>query len=92
MAQPAATAASSSDNTIPAVVVHVGAGNLEDVLQAEHACKMAPPGAIKVIRHDTFHHNIPMFLEREQKLVPLFKRELMELLLLPQQGTTQKGA
>ncbi|EOD05434.1 hypothetical protein EMIHUDRAFT_199173 [Emiliania huxleyi CCMP1516] len=30
--------------------------------------------------HDTFHHNVPMFLEREGLLVPLLKRELLALL------------
>ena len=32
------------------------------------------------VEHPTFHHNVPMFLEREDELVPLLKRELLELL------------
>jgi hypothetical protein len=35
--------------------------------------------AVVVVEHDTFHHNVPMHLEREGLLVPLLKRELVEL-------------
>ena len=57
--------------------VHVGAGNAVDMMQARlvtHALGLA------LHEHDTFHHNVPMFLEREGLLVPLLKRELLALL------------
>ena len=53
------------------VQVHVGAGNLEDVLQAD---RVRGEAAVEVREHDTFQHNVPMHLEREGKLVPLVKR------------------
>ena len=37
-------------------------------------------GGLQVREHDTFHHNVPMFLEREGQLVPLIKRSLLRLL------------
>ena len=90
--------------------MHVGAGNLEDVLQAQSLQSMptmpsmpamtmgasakgaatekqaqaqaqAQAEVIRVVTHGTFHHNVPMYLEREGQLVPLFKRELLRLLL-----------
>lgn len=57
--------------------IHVGSGNLEDVLQARRA---AGVDGIDIISHDTFHHNVPMYLEREGLLVTLFKREVARLL------------
>ena len=36
--------------------------------------------SVAVVEHDTFHHNVPMFLEREGGLVPLLKRTLLALL------------
>ena len=66
------------------VGLHVGSDNLEDVLQAERVAGGdggVGIGAVEVVKHDTFHHNVPMFLEREGLLVPLFKRELVALML-----------
>jgi hypothetical protein len=60
------------------VSVHVGAGNLEDVLQARLISGLR---SVRVEHHDTFHHNVPMYLEREGLLVPLLKRELLALML-----------
>lgn len=37
-------------------------------------------GGLVVREHDTFHHNVPMFLEREGQLVPLIKQSLLRLL------------
>ena len=62
----------------PVVSVHVGAGNLEDVLQARLIERLS---AVRVVQHDTFQHNVPMHLEREGLLVPLLKRELLALML-----------
>ena len=59
------------------VAVHVGRQNAVDVMQADMV--RARP-AVTVVEHETFHHNVPMFLEREGALVPLLKRELLELL------------
>ena len=57
--------------------VHVGASNLEDMVQA--ATLRGLP-CVTIVEHETFHHNIPMFLEREGRLLYLLKRELLELL------------
>ena len=62
----------------PTVSVHVGAGNLEDVLQARLVERLS---AVRVVQHDTFQHNVPMHLEREGLLVPLLKQELLALML-----------
>jgi len=59
------------------VTVHVGSGNLEDVLQAGRV----EGHGVTVTAHDTFHHNVPMYLQREGRLVPLIKRTLVALLL-----------
>ena len=59
------------------VAVHVGRQNAVDVMQADMV-RGSP--AVTVVEHETFHHNVPMFLEREGALVPLLKRELLELL------------
>ena len=75
------------------ISVHVGSGNLEDLLQAARlrvssACaqnaKAPSHRRCAIIEHDTFHHNIPMYLEREGLLVSLFKQECEELLRPPQ--------
>ena len=58
------------------VAVHVGSGNLEDMTQV---ARVRGRRAVVVVEHDTFHHNVPMHLEREGLLVPLLKRELVEL-------------
>ena len=65
------------DETRGSVAVHVGGGNLEDMTQAR---ALRGRRGVVVVEHDTFHHNIPMFLEREQALVPLLKRELVEMM------------
>ena len=57
--------------------VHVGTGNLVDMQQV--ALVRGSQGLV-VTEHDTFHHNVPMYLEREGLLVSLFKRELIALL------------
>ena len=57
--------------------VHVGSGNAVDVMQAG---LVRGVGGLEVREHDTFHHNVPMFLEREGQLVPLIKRSLLRLL------------
>ena len=57
--------------------VHVGAGNAVDMMQAR---LVAHAPGLALHEHDTFHHNVPMFLEREGLLVPLLKRELLALL------------
>lgn len=43
--------------------------------------RLATGHGASVVHHDTFQHNVPMHLEREGMLVPLFKRELLQLLL-----------
>ena len=55
----------------------MGTGNLEDVLQA---ARSAGSEGCAIVEHDTFHHNVPQFLEREGMLVPLLKRELLALM------------
>ena len=62
--------------------MHVGAGNAVDVMQAEQVKGI---GGLRVAEHPTFHHNVPMFLEREGQLVPLLKRALLRL-LRPREG------
>jgi hypothetical protein len=98
------------------ISIHVGSGNLEDVLQAARVGKRplagtwieaascaaakgtstaslsfpqealhasAGTGAM-IVEHATFHHNVPMYLEREGLLVRLFKSEC-EALLRPEE-------
>lgn len=60
------------------ISVHVGGENLEDVLQVERVEQIE---GVHVVHHPTFHHNVPMFLEREGALVPLFKKEVLALML-----------
>ena len=57
--------------------VHVGSGNAVDMMQAGLVRGMP---SVHVVEHDTFHHNVPMFLEREAKLVPMLKAVLLALL------------
>ena len=57
------------------VAVHVGRQNAVDVMQADTV-----RGLATVVEHETFHHNVPMHLERDGALVPLLKLELLELL------------
>lgn len=57
--------------------MHVGSGNAVDVMQASLVQMIA---GVRVVEHNTFHHNVPMFLERESHLVPLLKREMLTLL------------
>eukprot|EP00941_MAST-03F_sp_MAST-3F-sp1_P005153 g5153.t1 len=57
------------------VTVHVGSLNLEDCLQT-----VSLPDNVRVQFHDTFHHNVPMFLQRGGLLVDLFKHELLSLM------------
>ena len=59
------------------VSIHVGSGNLEDVLQA---ARVQDVSNVETIEHDTFHHNVPMYLEREGLLVGMVKREVAALL------------
>ena len=49
-------------------------------LSAVQAGLVRGVGGLEVREHDTFHHNVPMFLEREGQLVPLIKRSLLRLL------------
>ena len=58
------------------MAVHVGRQNAVDVMQADTV-----RGLATVVEHETFHHNVPMHLERDGALVPLLKRELLELML-----------
>lgn len=68
-----------SANSLPrSISVHVGGENMEDVLQAERVEEIE---GLAVVHHPTFHHNVPMFLEREGALVTLFKNEVLALLL-----------
>jgi leucine-rich repeat protein SHOC2 len=57
--------------------VHVGAGNAVDCLQLG---LVGGRDGVEAVEWDTFHHNVPMYLEREGQLVPLVKRELLGLL------------
>lgn len=59
------------------VAVHVGRQNAVDVMQADVVRGLEH---VTVVEHETFHHNVPMYLEREGGLVPLLKSELLELL------------
>lgn len=68
-----------SANSLPrSISVHVGGENMEDVLQAERVEEIE---GLAVVHHPTFHHNVPMFLEREGALVTLLKNEVLALLL-----------
>ena len=56
------------------VAVHVGGDNAVDVEQAR---LVGARPRVALVRHATFHHNVPQFLEREGRLVPLLKREML---------------
>lgn len=58
--------------------VHVGSGNAVDVAQA---ALLAGAAGVEIVQHDTFHHNVPMYLEREGLLIGLIKSACAELLL-----------
>ena len=58
--------------------VHVGRCNYVDVAQVE---SVRDEASVEVHAHATFHHNVPAYLEREGRLVPMIKRECVELLL-----------
>ena len=76
---------SAVSTTRASVSIHVGSGNLEDMLQAQRlsaSVAEARGGSGLIIKcHDTFQHNVPMHLEREGTLVSLFKKELTLLLV-----------
>ena len=72
----ACAVSSALDQMRGSVAVHVGVGNLEDMAQAAQVRQFSN---VTTVEHDTFHHNVPMHLEREGMLVPLLKRELAEL-------------
>ena len=55
---------------------HVGRQNAVDVMQADTV-----RGLATVVEHETFHHNVPAFLERAGVLVALIRRELLEILV-----------
>ena len=64
--------------------VHAGRTNYVDTAQVAHVAHMP---SVVVEAWPTFHHNVPAFLEREGRLVPLIKRELAALLRGPKQCT-----
>ena len=57
--------------------LHAGRTNYVDMAQVTHVAHMP---SVAVEAWPTFHHNVPAFLEREGRLVPLIKRELAALL------------
>ena len=59
------------------VVVHVGTGNHVDMAQAA-TVRDAPN--VRVVEHETFHHNVPAYLEGEGELVSLLKAEILSVL------------
>jgi len=60
-----------------AATVHVGGGNHVDVAQVASVAGLA---SVHVVEHDTFHHNVPQFLQQQGELVPLLKDEMMRVL------------
>ena len=60
------------------VAVHCGGGNYVDVAQVA-VVRDAP--SVAVVEHETYHHNVPQFLEGEGELVPLLRSEVARLLL-----------
>ena len=56
-----------------AATVHVGGGNHVDVAQVASVAGLA---SVHVVEHDTFHHNVPQFLQQQGELVPLLKDEM----------------
>ena len=61
-----------------AVTVHVGSGNHVDVAQV--ACLRPSAPSLRVVGHDTFHHNVPQLLQQQGALVPLLKDEVLRAL------------
>ena len=68
-----ATVASSPDS----VAVHVGMGNHVDMAQVD-AVPNKP--SVHVVAHETFHHNVPAYLEGLGELMPLLKAEALDVL------------
>ena len=60
-----------------AATVHVGGGNHVDLAQV--AC-VRGVASVRVVEHDTFHHNVPQFLQQAGELVPLLRDEVMRVL------------
>ena len=58
--------------------VHCGRSNYVDLAQVEHVRDLPK---LQVRAWPTFHHNVPAWLEKEGRLVPLIKQELVRLLL-----------
>jgi acyl-CoA synthetase (AMP-forming)/AMP-acid ligase II/Leucine-rich repeat (LRR) protein len=65
--------------------VHAGRTNYVDTAQVAHVAHMP---SVAVEAWPTFHHNVPAFLEREGRLVPLIKRELVALLRMGSREST----
>jgi len=59
------------------VAVHVGMGNHVDMAQVDTIPKKA---SVHVVAHETFHHNVPAYLEGMGELVPLLKAEALRAL------------
>ena len=38
-------------------------------------------GDVNIVEHETYHHNVPQFLQQRGELVPLLKRELVRCLM-----------
>ena len=63
----------------PATVgVHCGGGNFVDMAQV---ATVRGAASVVLIEHETFHHNVPAFLEGQSELVPLLRGEVARLLL-----------
>ena len=64
------------------VAVHVGGSNLEDVTQAARVRELH---SVEIVEHDTFHHNVPQFLQQQGELVPLLKDEILRVLRIAEE-------
>ena len=60
--------------------VHVGRCNYVDVAQV---APIAHEASVRVHTHNTYHHNVPAYLEREGRLGPMVKAACVELLRSP---------
>ena len=60
-----------------AATVHVGAGNHVDVAQVSSVAALE---SVHVVEHDTFHHNVPQYLQQRGELVALLKDEMLRVL------------
>ena len=58
--------------------VHVGRTNYVDVAQTRHVEGL---GRCTITMHDTYHHNVPQFLQQQGLLGAMIKAEVLELLL-----------